>query len=111
MNAVLCSGALPCCSAQRCLYSKPGRSGLVVRSNLSGSSGQRVPSASRRSAVLSGLALVGAMLPGVRPGLAQTPDVTAEPSKAFVDSVLQDPEIRKRLGECWLTWASLTSCS
>lgn len=74
------------------------RVALKVRSGVSSSSGSSL-SASRRTAVLSGLALVGLALPVPKPGLAQTPEVTAGPSKNFVDSVLQDPELRKKLGE------------
>lgn len=73
------------------------RTAVVVRSNVSASS-ENGPSPSRRAAVLSGLALAGLVLPAPRPGLAQAPEVTAGPSKKFVDSVLEDPELRKKLG-------------
>lgn len=72
------------------------RTAVVVRSDVSASP-ENAPSPSRRAALLSGLALAGLVLPAPRPGLAQAPEVTAGPSKKFVDSVLEDPELRKKL--------------
>ncbi len=51
---------------------------------------------------MSGLGLIGLLLPVPRPTFAQTPDVSAEPSKRFVDNVLADPELKKRLGVWYL---------
>ncbi|KAK9842893.1 hypothetical protein WJX74_004019 [Apatococcus lobatus] len=100
MIAALGSGTCPytCLSASSRV--SVTRIAVKVRASVSASPGNS-SSASRRTAVLSGLALVGLVLPLPKPGLAQTPEVSAQPSKKFVETVLQDPELRKRLGK-WL---------